>query len=53
MGFFTQEHWRALPFPPPGDRSDPGMEHMSLALQADSLPIEPPGKPLIIQQILF
>ena len=29
----------------PGDLSDPGIEPESPALQADSLPSEPPGKP--------
>ena len=33
------------PFPSPGDFPDPGFEPGSLALQADSLPPEPPGKP--------
>ena len=39
-GFSRQEYWSALPFPPPGDLPDPGMEPASLtspALQADSL----------------
>jgi len=31
-------------FPPPGDIPNPGIEHGSPALQADSLPSEPPGK---------
>ena len=31
--------------PPPGDLSDLGAETASPALQADSLPTEPPGKP--------
>ena len=35
-----------LPFPSPGDLPDPGMELGSPALQADSLPSEPPGKPI-------
>ena len=35
-----------MPFPSPGDIPNPGMELGSLALQADSLPSEPPGKPL-------
>ena len=26
MGFSRQEYWRGLPFPPPGDLPDPGME---------------------------
>ena len=33
-----------MPCPPPGDLPDPGMEPGSPALQADSLPSEPPGK---------
>ena len=40
------EHWRGLPFPPPGDLTDPGIEHGFPALQADSLLSEPPGKPI-------
>ena len=35
-----------LPLPPPGDLPDPGIEHRSSALQADSLSIQPAGKPL-------
>ena len=38
--------WVALP--PPGGLSDPGIEPGSPALQADSLPFEPPGKPSTI-----
>ena len=44
MGFFRQEYWSGVPFPPPGELSDPGIEPGSPALQADSLPSEPPGK---------
>ena len=33
-----------LPCPPPGDLLDPGIESRSPALQADSLPSEPPVK---------
>ena len=36
--------WIAKPFPSPGDLPDPGIETRSPALQADSLPSEPPGK---------
>jgi len=43
MGFFRQEYWSGLPFPSPGDLSDPGIEPQSAALQADALPSEPPG----------
>ena len=32
-------------FPSPGDLPNPGIEPRSPALQADSLPAEPPGKP--------
>ena len=48
MGFSRQEHWSGLPCPPPGDLPNPGIEPESPALQADSLPSEPPGKPLWI-----
>ena len=44
MGFPRQEYWSGLPFPPPGDLPNPGIESQSPALQADSLPSEPPGK---------
>ena len=45
MEFSRQEYWSGLPFPSPGDLPNPGIEHGSPALQADSLPSEPPGKP--------
>ena len=44
MEFSRQEYWSGLPFPSPGDLPDPGIEPGSLALQADSLLTEPPGK---------
>ena len=34
--------WGGLPFPSPGDLTDPGIEPGSPALQADSLPSETP-----------
>ena len=40
-----QEYWSGLPLTSPGDLSNLGIEPESLALQADSLPPEPPGKP--------
>ena len=46
MGFFRQEYWSELKFPFPGDLPDPGIEPWSPTLQADSLPSEPPEKPL-------
>ena len=39
LGFSRQEYWNGLPCRPPG------IKPRSPVLQADSLPIEPPGKP--------
>ena len=50
MEFFRQKYWSWLPFPSPGKLPDPGIEPaspVSPALQADSLPIEPLGKPFV------
>ena len=44
MGFSRQEYWSGLPFPSPGDLPNPGIKPGSPALQADTLPSEPPGK---------
>ena len=47
-GIFRWEYWSGLPFPPPGDRPDSEIvpaSPLSPALQADSLPAEPLGKP--------
>ena len=44
-GFSRQEYWTGLTCPPPGDLPNPGIEPRPPALQADSLPSEPPGKP--------
>ena len=41
LGFSRQESWSGLPFPPPGDLRNPGIEPRSPALQADSLRFEP------------
>ena len=49
MGFSRQEYWSGLPYPPPGDLSDPGIEPVSPAsptLQADSLLLSHYGSPL-------
>ena len=37
------ESWSGLPFPSPGDLPSPGTELGSPALQAGSVPAEPPG----------
>ena len=46
MGFSWQEYWSGLPFPPPEDLPDSGIEPMSPAFQEDSFTAEPPGKPM-------
>ena len=45
MGLSRQGYWNELPFPSLGYLPDPGIEPRSPALQADSLPVETPGKP--------
>ena len=40
MGFPRQEYWSGLPFPPPGDLPNPGIETVSPvfpALQVDAM----------------
>ena len=44
-GFSRPECWGGLPGPPPGDLPHPGIKPRSRALQANSLPSEPPGEP--------
>ena len=43
-GFSRPEHWSGLSFPSLGDLLIQGTKPASPALQADSLPTEPPGK---------
>ena len=45
MEFSRQEYWSGLLFTSPGDLPNPGIEPRSPAMQADSLPSEPPEKP--------
>ena len=40
-----------MPFPSPGDLPDPGIEPVSLALQADDLPTELCGKPFSVLRL--
>ena len=45
-GFSRQKYWSGLPFPPPGDLPDPGIEPefpVPPALQIDSLPLSHQG----------
>ena len=44
-GIFQARVLSGVPFPSPGDIPDPGIEPRSPALQADTLPSKPPGKP--------
>ena len=50
-GFPRQEYWSGLPFPPPGDLPDSGIEPASPALAGGFFTPEPPGKPYLY--ILF
>ena len=43
-GLLQAEYW-SEPFPSPGDFPNPGIKPRSPALQVDSLPAEPQGKP--------
>ena len=43
MRFYRQEYWSGFPCSPPGDLPDPGIEPVSPALQADSLPLSHRG----------
>ena len=45
MEFSRPEYWSGWPFPSPGELPNPGIEPRSPALQPDSLPAEPQGKP--------
>ena len=47
LGFFREECWSGLPFPSPGDLSDPGIKLMSPgspALVGGFFTTKPPGK---------
>ena len=45
MGFSRQKYWSGLPFPSPGDLSDPGIEPDSPPLQVDSFSLSHQGSP--------
>jgi len=56
MRFSRQGYQSGLPFPSPGDLPNPGIKPGSPALQADYLPTELQGKPLMTDgfyQMLF
>ena len=48
MEFSRQKYWSGLPFPPPGDLPDLGIEPMSPALAGGFFTTEPPGKPFLL-----
>ena len=51
VGFSRQEYWSELPCPPPVDLPHPGIEPVAPvvpALQADSLPLNCRGSPVLI-----
>ena len=45
MGFPWEEYWSGLPFPSPGELTDPGIEPVSLALAGGFFATEPWGMP--------
>ena len=45
MRFSKQKHWSGLPFLSPGGLPHVGIKPMSLALQANSLPLSHQGNP--------
>ena len=45
LGIPRQEYWSGLPFPSPGDFSDPGIEPASPAWRVNSLPLSHLGGP--------
>ena len=53
MGFSRQDYWSGLPYNPPGDLPNPGIEPRSPALWAEALTSEPPGKPHIRMRVGF
>ena len=52
MGFLRQEYWSGLPFSPPGDLPDPGIEATSPALAGGFFATEPSGEFLFIICVL-
>ena len=53
MGFSRQAYWNGLPYPPPGDLPTQGLNPSLLCLlhwQAGSLPLAPPGKPILLHR---
>ena len=53
MGFSRQEYRSGLPFPPPGDLPDPGIEPKCPALTGGFFTTEPPEKPILLISFIF
>ena len=56
MELSRQEHWCGLPFPPPGDLPDPGIEPKppaAPALAGRFFTTEPSGKPKLTIQAIY
>ena len=53
MRFSRQEYWTGLPFTSPRELPEQGIEPGFHALQADTLPSEPPGKPINTPSVQF
>jgi len=53
MGFSRQEYWSGLQFPSLGDLPNPGIEPRSPTMQADSLPTELWGKPILFLPTMY
>ena len=49
--FSRREYWSGFSFPFPGNLPHPGIEPRSPALQEDSFPSGPPGKPIWSHQV--
>jgi len=53
MEFSRQEYRSGLPFSSPRDFPNPGIKPRFPAFQADSLPLEPPGKSYVLHSISY
>ena len=52
MGFFRQESWSGLPFPPPGGLPDPGIELVSPELTSGFFTTELSGLRILVKTII-
>ena len=53
MEFSRSEYWSGLPFSSPGDLPNREIKPRSAALQVDSLPAEPQGKPYNMYMVAY